>query len=125
MGASITAGERVFGGPGLARYMFNWMDDTLSGLVNSSNGAVPCTTSAYFSACHDVHVPRDADVVILDFSVNDWHNPSGPPFLNDVRGAFERLLRKLLNYPNRPAVVLMHAYAYNLVRGILVSHEYG
>lgn len=33
-----------------------------------------------------------------------------PPFQNDVRRGFERLVRKLLNYPNRPAVVLMHAY---------------
>lgn len=31
-------------------------------------------------------------------------------FDNEYRRAYERLLRKLLNYPKHPAVVLMHSY---------------
>ena len=46
-----------------------------------------------------------------DRSVNDPESPM-PAFENDVRRPFERLLRKLLKFPNRPAVVLMHAYVW-------------
>ena len=43
--------------------------------------------------------------------MNDWHSPK-PAFQNNLRRSFERLLRKLLNYPNFPAVVLVHAYIW-------------
>ena len=32
------------------------------------------------------------------------------------RRAYERLLRKLLKLPNRPAVILLHTYSYREVR---------
>ncbi len=37
---------------------------------------------------------------------------SGPIPPRQVRRPYERLLRKLLNYPNRPAVVLMHGFRW-------------
>lgn len=50
-------------------------------------------------------------------SVND--PPSvHPMFENSMRRAYERLLRKLLQYPNAPAVVLVHSYCW-----LRVSHE--
>ena len=48
--------------------------------------------------CHNIHVPRDADVVIVDYSLND-QDPPYPLFDNSMRRPFERLLRKLLSYP--------------------------
>ena len=50
-------------------------------------------------------------------SVND--PPSVHPMVeNSMRRAYERLLRKLLQYPNAPAVVLIHSYCW-----LRVSHE--
>ena len=72
-----------------------------------------CTPTPYRTTCpSSVH---QADVVVVDFAVNDRYPVFGPPFLNEPRRAFERLVRKLLSYPNRPAVVLLHAYAWNQV----------
>ena len=51
------------------------------------------------------------DALFSHRSVNDPESPM-PAFENDVRRPFERLLRKLLKFPNRPAVVLMHAYVW-------------
>lgn len=48
--------------------------------------------------------------------MNDGPSPT-PPFDNVARRSFERLIRKLLNYPNRPAVVLLNAYSYFLSGG--------
>ena len=49
--------------------------------------------------CHNVHIPPDADVVILEYSLNDGSDTLYPVYDNAVRRPFERLLRKLLNYP--------------------------
>lgn len=68
------------------------------------------------SVCHSLHVPRDADVVLVEYTVNDPAHLPPPPFANDHRAAYERLLRKLLQYPRRPAVVLLHAYSYLMVK---------
>ena len=46
--------------------------------------------------------------------MNDWHSPV-PTFQNNIRRLFERLLRKVLNYPKKPAVVLLHAYVWTQV----------
>ena len=95
--------------------------------VKLHNGAVPGTLSSYsesetsdlsksvwglhslpnplfsfssltVSVCHNVHVPRDSDIVLLDYTIND-PEPINPPYDTPVRKPFERLIRKLLNYP--------------------------
>lgn len=50
------------------------------------------------TVCHNMHVPKDADMIVLDYSINDDSNVM-PIMDNSVRRPFERLLRKLLNYP--------------------------
>ena len=35
-----------------------------------------------------------------------------PPYQNQDRAGFERLIRRLLNYPNRPAVILFNGYRW-------------
>ena len=72
--------------------------------VDSWQYDVYCTVM-YCTVCHDV-LPR---------YYMEGPPFNTPPFLNEPRRAFERLLRKLLGYPNRPAVVLLHAYAWNQV----------
>ena len=58
-----------------------------------------------------MHIPKEADIVFVEYSVNDPQAPM-PHFTNDMRRGMERLLRRLLTYPKRPAVVLMHAYMW-------------
>ncbi len=36
------------------------------------NAAVSATTSSFTSQCVHDFVPRDADLVLVEFSVNDW-----------------------------------------------------
>ena len=55
-----------------------------------------------------------SEYFVIHRSVNDPESPM-PAFENDVRRPFERLLRKILNFPNRPAVVLMHSYVWATV----------
>ena len=50
------------------------------------------------SMCHNIHVPQDADVVIVEYSLNDG-GEIYPVYDNPTRRPFERLLRKLLSYP--------------------------
>lgn len=52
-----------------------------------------------------------ADIILVEYAVNDASFPS-PPFDNESRRSFERLIRKLLSYPNQPAVILVNAYSY-------------
>lgn len=37
-----------------------------------TNSAVSATTSSYTSQCVHDFVPSDADLVLVEFSVNDW-----------------------------------------------------
>ncbi|GFH11613.1 SGNH_hydro domain-containing protein, partial [Haematococcus lacustris] len=53
-----------------------------------------------------------ADIIIVEYSLNDAETLSDTPFDNSVRRPFERLLRKLLSYPNKPAVLLLNAYTW-------------
>jgi hypothetical protein len=79
------------------------------GHISVANGAVPGTVSTYMSVCVKSHVPLDADVVLVEYAVNDAFNA---PVDSDLRRSFERLIRKLLNFPNRPAVVLVNSFMY-------------
>ncbi|KAG2422480.1 hypothetical protein HXX76_016004 [Chlamydomonas incerta] len=76
------------------------------------SGAVPGTQSSYVSACLAQHLPPAPDLVLVEFAVNDPPAPS-PAYADPSRRAFERLLRKLLVLPSRPAVVLVNMYAHN------------
>eukprot|EP00201_Polytomella_parva_P006032 CAMPEP_0175076088 /NCGR_PEP_ID=MMETSP0052_2-20121109/22485_1 /TAXON_ID=51329 ORGANISM="Polytomella parva, Strain SAG 63-3" /NCGR_SAMPLE_ID=MMETSP0052_2 /ASSEMBLY_ACC=CAM_ASM_000194 /LENGTH=488 /DNA_ID=CAMNT_0016345093 /DNA_START=464 /DNA_END=1930 /DNA_ORIENTATION=+ len=64
------------------------------------------------NVCHRMHAPLDSDIIFVEFSVNDPVQAQ-PLFENTDRMSFERLVRKLLNYPNHPAVVLVHAFSFN------------
>ena len=46
--------------------------DECSGAVQFVNSAVSATTSSYTSQCMHDFVPADADMVLVEFSVNDW-----------------------------------------------------
>ena len=51
------------------------MKSTEAGLcaaVQFTNSAVSATTSSYTSQCVNDFVPADADLILVEFSVNDW-----------------------------------------------------
>ena len=50
------------------------------------------------SVCHNVHVDKEADIIIVDYTLNDPAD-AHPIMDNTFRRPFERLLRKLLSYP--------------------------
>lgn len=115
VGGSIAAGTGAEDAPPWVDRLQTYLMDSygrLAGVnVTVNNGAVPGTTSAYMAACTNMHVPQEADIVIVEYSVND--DCEAMPILdNAVRRPYERLLRKLLLLPSRPAVVLLHAYAW-------------
>ena len=116
VGGSITGGQGAVDAPNWPQYVTNWLEDSFGGKSKATgqNGAVGGTLSSYMSVCHNLHIPKDADIVFVEYSVNDWHSPGGPPFQNNIRRAFERLLRKIMRYPNKPAVVLLNAYIWFL-----------
>jgi hypothetical protein len=84
------------------------------GNVSIYNGAVAGTLSTFMSACVRNHLPEDVDLVLVEYAVNDL---PGHLLDSDQRMGFERLLRKVLNYPKRPAVVLVNTYQWFNVKG--------
>eukprot|EP00775_Hariotina_reticulata_P012114 gene12114-12253_t len=115
IGGSIAAGQGAEDAPGWADRLETYLKETYGRAahinITVNNGAVPGTTSQYMSGCINLHVPATADIVVVDYTVNDevlvdinMNNPQRRPL--------ERLLRKLLAMPNNPAVLLLHSYAW-------------
>jgi len=110
IGGSIAAGHGNGAALPFVRYLHNWVHDTFKPPgFRFHNGAVPGVASAYMSLCVELHVPRAADLVLVEYAVNDASEDGR--FDTPALRAFERLLRKLLRLPNSPAIVLINAYA--------------
>ncbi|GIL54226.1 hypothetical protein Vafri_9775, partial [Volvox africanus] len=125
LGGSITAGHGVGGIDfSFTRYFMDWInlalppnDKSRPSLMNDTtkhdflNGAVPGTVSGYTSSCLHNHLIPDPDLVLVEFAIND--SPISTWTLDGAvaRRPFERLLRKLLRLPSKPAVVLINMYA--------------
>lgn len=90
VGASISAGIGAEDAPAWVDRLEQYLKDTygkVAGVnITVNNGAVPGTTSAYMAACVNLHVPRDADIIIVEYSVND-DSQVYPPMDNPVRCA--------------------------------------
>lgn len=88
LGGSISAGIGAEDAPAWVDRLEQYLKDTygkVAGVnVTVNNGAVPGTTSSYMAACVNLHIPKDADIVIIEYSVNDdWQ--AYPPLDNPVR----------------------------------------
>ncbi|KAL4427737.1 hypothetical protein ABPG75_001826 [Micractinium tetrahymenae] len=104
LGGSVTFGQGASqrGVTDYASRVLAWINATFPHpghrLINSGVGGA---ISSYFALCTEWHAPSDSDLVFLEFALNDI-NPQH-------RRGHERLIRKLLGYPHRPAVVeLVH-----------------
>ncbi|GLC45541.1 hypothetical protein PLESTM_001747400 [Pleodorina starrii] len=80
------------------------------------NGAVPGTQSSYMSSCLNHHLPPGVDLVLVEYAANDSPVPKWT-FADPGRRALERLIRKLLRLPSKPAVVLVNMFAIAAAHG--------
>ena len=124
-GSVVTLGGRVTFGGGASdlslaypHHLFRWINSTFPPTPGQpahrfKNNGLPGTSSALFAICTQDLVPADADLVVLEFAINDeWRSPTSGGITGEGAQAFEQLLRKLRSMPRRPAVVLL---AYFLV----------
>eukprot|EP00873_Tetraselmis_striata_P010420 jgi/Tetstr1/430684/TSEL_020477.t1 len=117
IGGSISAGQ---GAGGLTNAyvsrMSDWLRDTFPQRPETVNGAFPGAPSSYMSLCVQEHIPRAAQIVFVEYAVNDDDLASiGPKSAwgtSPPKRAFERLLRQLLDFPSRPAVVLFELFSW-------------
>lgn len=64
------------------------------------------TGSDYFSFCFPLHIPLDADLVLVELAINDEGIP-------EHYENMENLLRGLLGMEKQPAVVLVETLAFS------------
>jgi len=78
---------------------------------------IPATASSYMASCHNVFVPAHADIVFVEYARNDNAQLQGD-FTGPLRRSYERLLRKLLKYQHKPAVIILSSFVWHpLLRG--------
>lgn len=75
-------------------------------LINKGVGA---TSSGIFAACAEQMVSDDADLIIVELTINEHPDEE---YTGKQRQGYEQLLRKLLKLPSRPAVMQVHHYAW-------------
>lgn len=107
VGGSISAGSTLGIQHRHAKWLwhgkfFEWLNATWPHSDHRHfNGAVPASTPGYVTGCLSFHAPQTSHLVVVEYSVNS------PDALQ-----YERLVRRLLLYPQRPAVVLLHMYKF-------------
>eukprot|EP00887_Chlorella_sp_A99_P000470 scaffold17.g470.t1 len=131
VGGSISVGRGAANQPGIDTSWPSYLDQferwlraafpaSRARLVNAAQGG---TTSNMFDSCAESLVPADADLVVVEFALNDGTmahctvDDNGRTDQGSIpaRAAYERLLRKLQRLPRRPAVVVMQSYSF--IRG--------
>ena len=82
--------------------------------VTSFNGCVIGSQSEYASMCLSRIIPNvgDMDLIFVEYATNDAYVDGS--ISHGRSRSYERLLRKLLNLPKQPAVVLMHSLPTNI-----------
>ncbi|GFR47718.1 hypothetical protein Agub_g9472 [Astrephomene gubernaculifera] len=117
IGGSITCGQGTSNATqyGWFSVLGRWLVDSLPGLhVSARNGAVPATPSAFMIMCLELSVDPDVDLVLVEYQVNDGMQDK--VYNNEVVRGMERLLRRLLDLPGRPAVVFMQVPTHGMAQ---------
>lgn len=116
LGGSVTnAGELSRQGLSYAARFFNFINSTFPNPAHRFiNHGMPSSNSGWFAPCVDVLVPPGADLVVVEFAVNDNQQA---PITSPRRHFYEQLLRRLLGRPAAPALLLLHHYSWFLATG--------
>ncbi|CAL8468221.1 g7760 [Coccomyxa elongata] len=113
LGGSISAGQGVsVPGDAYIPRVYDWIQTVFPNKKHRFlNRALPGTTSAYVSPCALQMVPPEADFVLLEYTFNDAERAyEGQSADDPTRRGFERLIRKMLLLPERPAVMYFHVW---------------
>ncbi|KAJ2962136.1 hypothetical protein NQZ79_g2580 [Umbelopsis isabellina] len=119
VGGSVSAGHTLNDWRNIYFYRFLdwWNQQFPDGHHEIFQGAVPATDSGYYAYCFDKHIPKDVDIVFVEFSLND---ASALPCELAKQGSIvqakmmESLVRNLLRLPRKPAVIMTSVFSYNV-----------
>lgn len=84
--------------------------------------AVYASSPLYGEKCMASKIPQDVDLVLVEFGINDFYYTQemmeickDPAYQMSTteRRALERLYRKVLNLPSKPALLLFEPYSWN------------
>ncbi|RUS16673.1 SGNH hydrolase-type esterase domain-containing protein [Jimgerdemannia flammicorona] len=97
--------------------VFSWWNTQFPHADNTFvQGSVPATDSAYFAYCFHKRIPRDVDIVLIEFALND-----GSPFPSERNAGdpltskmMESLVRNILRLPSKPAIIFISFFSYNV-----------
>lgn len=73
------------------------------------NRGIGGTNSGVYAVCAEHMVHEDADLVVIEFTIND---PRDTTYADPERRAYEQLVRKLMALPGRPALLQLHHWAW-------------
>ena len=82
--------------------------DAVARAPGTPHAAVVCAGSPYFAQCLARHLHKEADLVLLEFAVNDGHNNQGT--VASVETIVRRVTRERGGFGSRPAIALVHWY---------------
>ncbi|GIL58946.1 hypothetical protein Vafri_13943 [Volvox africanus] len=108
LGGSVTWGQGASNQTTTSWFgvMTNWLATAFPSInITARNGAVPATPASFMVMCLDHFVDPDVDLVFLEYILNNGMEDR--IFGNQVVQVMERLIRKLLDLPGKPAVVMM------------------
>lgn len=80
--------------------------------ITARNGCTPGVPSPYMIMCLELSVDPDVDLVFMEYTLNDGLDDR--VLRNRVVMDTERLVRRILALPSRPAVVLMHVPTFGM-----------
>ena len=114
IGGSNTAGGGILQDEGRTdglffRVILDWWQKTITPITGSHlktrQIAMGGTSSDFFQFCHRSFVQKDADLVLLEMSVNDLHEL---PYNTNLSLPIEQLTRQLLEYTTEPALLYIN-----------------
>ncbi|KAK3267498.1 hypothetical protein CYMTET_22694 [Cymbomonas tetramitiformis] len=112
IGGSVTKGRNA---AREERYLFQlarWLQTAFPAQHMVHNGGVSASPIKYMNLCVREHVPADVDLVIVEYAVNQML-----PGVNIAKAMpvmqYERMIRKLLAFESRPAVILLQTFGWS------------
>ena len=75
------------------------------------NGCIAGTPSAYMTVCLEMNVDANVDIVFAEYLLNDGKLDA---IINSNVREYERLVRRVMSLPGRPALVLMQTFSHGV-----------